>query len=247
MRAEHVVKKSLEEIAYSPHYRVVLAMGVYGLTPVAKLVLVSIAEATNTDHGGASWYSQATIAAEIGCSRETVNRAFHELMWRGLISRHGGDMRIFRTSEKLPVSKSSKAYLNLQELIAQCDPVTGEQLAREFKAQESAKRKRKAVRRDRVSHSHLNDVPEPRPPAQVWEEPAHQVEPAGDLPDLEETTSEQLPPLSLADTSKPVESVALVSGSQQDNGKSHPWFESEDLEDERARQLAALARYEESA
>lgn len=246
MRAEHVVKKSLEEIAYSPHYRVVLAMGVYGLTPVAKLVLVSIAEATNTDHGGASWYSQATIAAEIGCSRETVNRAFHELMWRGLISRHSGDMRIFRTSEKLPVSKSSKAYLNLQELMTQCDPVIGEKLAQEFKAQESAKRKRKAVRRDRVSHSHLNDVPEP-PPSQVREESAQQVEPAGDLPDLEETTSEQLPPLSLADTSKPVEPVALVSGSQLDNGKSHPWFEAEDLEAEKARQIAALARYEESA
>lgn len=70
----------------------------------------------------------------------------------------------------------------------------------------------------------------------------------GELPTdfKNQTDLRESPPL-ISAPSKPVESVALVSGSQQDNGRSHPWFESEDVEDERARQLAVLARYEESA
>lgn len=70
----------------------------------------------------------------------------------------------------------------------------------------------------------------------------------GELPtDFKNQTGLRESPPLISTPSKPVGPVALVSGSQQDNGKSHPWFESEDLEDERVRQLAALARYEESA
>lgn len=256
MRAEQVLEKTYDEIAYSPHFRMVLARAVGGLTPTEKHVLSFIAEAANAEHGGASWYAQASISAELGCSREAVNRAFHELLARNLVSRHGGDMRTYRVSEKLPPSKSCKVFLNLQELIKQTDPVTAYDITQERKAQKAAALKRKAARATRVDYGQPGQqetapqvIPgqEPQQPAQVWEEIAQVVEPAGDLTDLEDNEPGQPPMLALTAPSKPVEPVALAGSGRQVEGQTHPWLESSDPEEERARQLAALARYEESA
>lgn len=240
MRAEQVLEKTYDEIAYSPHFRMVLARAVWGLTPIEKLVLSFIAEAANADHGGASWYAQASISAELGCSRESVNRAFRELLARNLVSRHGGDMRIYRVSERLPPSKSCKVFLNLQELIRQSDPVIASDITEERKTQKATARKRKTTQHDCVSLTHLNDVPEPQSSTQAREEKDLQVEPADDLPDPEGAVYDKSPQMSLATPSKPVEPVTLVS-SKQSIEQSHPWHSSDNPEQERARQLAELA------
>lgn len=230
------------EMENNPFCRVSAAMRVYDLSPSEKLVLGVIVGIAGPKYGYTCWASQSVLAKEAGVSLPTVKRAIKVLLARKLISY----TRVHPAppgSKTPPKTESRKLYPNFVQLQLQCDPEFAAMVVEECRRDTIHQGKVKAALSNRVRYRE----PVEQPPAQVWEEPAQQVEPVSDLPDLEETTSEQLPPLSLADTSKPVESVALVSGSQQDNGKSHPWFESEDLEDERARQLAALARYEESA
>lgn len=242
MFREDIAELADGEMVNNPFYRVRAALGVCGLNPSEKVVLGVIVSVAGPKYGYTCWASQSVLAKEAGVSLPTVKRAIKVLLARKLISY----ARVHPAPEDSlapPKTESRKLYPNFANLQLQCDPEFAGMVIEECRRDAVHQRKVKAALSNRVRY---REPVEP-PPAQVWEEPAQQVDPVSDLPDLEETTSEQLPPLSLADTSKPVESVALVSGSQQDNGKSHPWFESEDLEDERARQLAALARYEESA
>lgn len=238
MKVENVLEYTDGEIAFSPHYRMVLASSVRRLSPIASLVLIRIAEAANAAHGGASWYSQATIATEICHTREAVNKAFQELYARNLISRSMGDMHIFRTAEKLPKSKSCKVYLNLQELKRQTDPVIGEQAGMDYKAQVKAKQQRRQAHRNRTSYHDLKqgqDRHQGTDAAQVQEEE-----------NISTRQLEELPPLAAealhSPESAPPDPVKLPDiAYKQSTEELHPWHSSDNPEQERARQLAELA------
>lgn len=64
-----------------------LVMNVPNLTPTQKLILMAITLRANDDHNDCMWASQATIAAECGTTRETVNATIKVLEARGILSR----------------------------------------------------------------------------------------------------------------------------------------------------------------
>lgn len=80
------------------------ALHVPGLTDTQKLVLLSLTEHANADHGNSTFVGQGRIAVEIGKGRSSVNRAMHALENAGYITREANyrktdDGRAYRSSD----------------------------------------------------------------------------------------------------------------------------------------------------
>lgn len=81
-----------------------IALHVPGLTDTQKLVLLSLTEHANAEHGDSTFVGQGRIAAEIGKGRTSVNRAIGALGAAGYITRQPNyrktdDGRVYRTSD----------------------------------------------------------------------------------------------------------------------------------------------------
>lgn len=80
------------------------ALHVPGLTDTQKLVLLSLTEHANAEHGDSTFVGQGRIAAEIGKGRTSVNRAIGALEDAGYITRQPNyrktdDGRAYRSSD----------------------------------------------------------------------------------------------------------------------------------------------------
>lgn len=122
MFRKSVIERDFQEIASSPHSRMVLARAVRSLSGVEKTVLSVIVEACNPEYGGACWLAQGNIAEELGAARSTVSRAYTKFLDRGLISYTPGDMASMAHSEPPYRANTRLVYLNLNALIEQSAP-----------------------------------------------------------------------------------------------------------------------------
>lgn len=122
MFRKSVIERDFQEIASSPHSRMVLARAVRSLSGVEKTVLSVIVEACNPEYGGACWLAQGNIAEELGAARSTVSRAYSKFLDRGLISYTPGDMASMAHSEPPYRANTRLVYLNLNALIEQSAP-----------------------------------------------------------------------------------------------------------------------------
>lgn len=122
MFRKSVIEKDFQEIASSPHSRMVLARAVRSLSGVEKTVLSVIVEACNPEYGGACWLAQGNIAEELGAARSTVSRAYSKFLERGLISYKPGDMASMAHTEPPYRANTVLVYLNLNALIEQSAP-----------------------------------------------------------------------------------------------------------------------------
>lgn len=122
MFRKSVIERDFQEIASSPHSRMVLARAVRSLSGVEKTVLSVIVEACNPEYGGACWLAQGNIAEELGAARSTVSRAYTKFLDRGLISYTPGDMASMAHAEPPYRANTVLVYLNLNALIEQSAP-----------------------------------------------------------------------------------------------------------------------------
>lgn len=122
MFRKSVIERDFQEIASSPHSRMVLARAVRSLSGVEKTVLSVIVEACSPEYGGACWLAQGNIAEELGAARSTVSRAYTKFLARGLISSTPGDMASMAHSEPPYRANTVLVYLNLNALIEQSAP-----------------------------------------------------------------------------------------------------------------------------
>lgn len=126
MFRKSVIERDFQEIASSPHSRMVLARAVRSLSGVEKTVLSVIVEACSPEYGGACWLAQGNIAEELGAARSTVSRAYTKFLKRGLISYTPGDMASMAHKEPPYRANTVLVYLNLNALIEQSAPDWGE-------------------------------------------------------------------------------------------------------------------------